>query len=130
MRTLLKWAAVLNIFLVLSCAAAMAPHYSSIMKDTSKCMLLIDDRARSGDSGCCCLLISRCQFSEWTAQLNEIVQGQRKRLCPTDSRLRPDVRALEHGRYKQVGVTVSCGIYAMLFKQVTNSKGWPSGRGT
>ncbi len=47
---------------------------------------------------------SRCQFTEWSAQLNEIAQGQRTHLIPTDARLRPDVRALEHGRYKEVCV--------------------------
>ena len=35
-------------------------------------------------------------------QLNELTQGQRGRLPPTDSRLRPDIRALEEGRFAQV----------------------------
>ncbi|KAK9916573.1 hypothetical protein WJX75_004348 [Coccomyxa subellipsoidea] len=43
--------------------------------------------------------LGRCHFSEWTASLNEIPQGHRKRLPPTDARLRPDVRALENGCY-------------------------------
>ncbi|CAL8466515.1 g6051 [Coccomyxa elongata] len=43
--------------------------------------------------------LGRCQFSEWTAHLNDIPQGLRKRLPPTDSRLRPDLRALDDGCY-------------------------------
>ncbi|EIE26264.1 hypothetical protein COCSUDRAFT_32122 [Coccomyxa subellipsoidea C-169] len=45
--------------------------------------------------------LGRCQFSEWTASLNEIPVGQRKRLPASDARLRPDIRALEDGRYGQ-----------------------------
>jgi len=48
------------------------------------------------------MLTCRYHFSEWTAQLNEITQGQRGRLIPTDTRFRPDVRAIEEGRYTEV----------------------------
>ena len=44
----------------------------------------------------------RFTFSEWTASLNELAQGQRGRLPPTDARLRPDVRAIEEGRFREV----------------------------
>ena len=44
----------------------------------------------------------RFNYSYWTASLNEIAQGQRGRLPPTDTRLRPDVRAIEEGRFVEV----------------------------
>lgn len=44
----------------------------------------------------------RFTFSEWTASLNELAPGQRRRLPPTDARLRPDVRAIEEGRFTEV----------------------------
>ena len=41
-------------------------------------------------------------FSEWDASLNQLVPGQSKGLPRTDVRLRPDLRALEEGRYIEV----------------------------
>ena len=35
--------------------------------------------------------------------LNQLQAGQEKALPPTDARLRPDLRLLEHGRTAQVG---------------------------
>ena len=46
--------------------------------------------------------LCRFTFSEWTASLNELAQGQRGRLPPTDARFRPDVRAIEEGRFTEV----------------------------
>ncbi|CAK0732247.1 hypothetical protein CVIRNUC_000104 [Coccomyxa viridis] len=43
----------------------------------------------------------RYQFSDWDASLNEITQGQRGRLPPSDARFRPDVRAIEDGRFTE-----------------------------
>ncbi|XP_050314790.1 oxysterol-binding protein-related protein 2 [Anthonomus grandis grandis] len=37
------------------------------------------------------------QFTEFAMSLNEIEQGMEKVICPTDSRLRPDIRKLEQG---------------------------------
>ncbi|XP_044765810.1 oxysterol-binding protein-related protein 2 isoform X2 [Coccinella septempunctata] len=37
------------------------------------------------------------QFTEFAMSLNEIEQGMDKYLCPSDSRLRPDIRKLEQG---------------------------------
>ncbi|KAL3289347.1 hypothetical protein HHI36_022784 [Cryptolaemus montrouzieri] len=37
------------------------------------------------------------QFTEFAMSLNEMEQGMKKYLCPTDSRLRPDIRKLEQG---------------------------------
>ncbi len=37
-------------------------------------------------------------FSHFTMGLNELLPGLESRLCPTDSRLRPDIRALENGQ--------------------------------
>ncbi len=48
------------------------------------------------------VLHCRFTFSEWTASLNELAQGQRGRLPPTDARFRPDVRAIEEGRFTEV----------------------------
>ena len=46
--------------------------------------------------------LCRFNYSHWTASLNEIPQGQRGRLPPTDTRFRPDVRAIEEGRFVEV----------------------------
>ncbi|XP_044741981.1 oxysterol-binding protein-related protein 1-like [Chrysoperla carnea] len=37
------------------------------------------------------------QFTNFAMSLNEMEEGMNKSLCPTDSRLRPDIRKLEHG---------------------------------
>ncbi|XP_011497275.1 PREDICTED: oxysterol-binding protein-related protein 2 [Ceratosolen solmsi marchali] len=37
------------------------------------------------------------QFTAFAMTLNEIEQGMKENLCPTDSRLRPDIRKLENG---------------------------------
>lgn len=37
------------------------------------------------------------QFTEFAMSLNEMESGMEKYLCPTDSRLRPDIRKLEQG---------------------------------
>ncbi|XP_030746243.1 oxysterol-binding protein-related protein 2 [Sitophilus oryzae] len=37
------------------------------------------------------------QFTEFAMSLNELEQGMNQTLCPTDSRLRPDIRKLEQG---------------------------------
>lgn len=47
-------------------------------------------------------LVSRYNFSEWDASLNEVTQGQRGRLPPSDARFRPDVRAIEDGCFTEV----------------------------
>ena len=40
-------------------------------------------------------------FSEWAVQLNEITEDIKDKLPPTDTRLRPDQRALEEGRVEK-----------------------------
>ena len=57
------------------------------------------------NEGC---LTCRYQFSEWDASLNEITQGQRGRLPPSDARFRPDVRAIEDGRFTEVSALRMC----------------------
>lgn len=37
------------------------------------------------------------QFTEFAMSLNEVERDMKGQLCPTDSRLRPDVRLLEQG---------------------------------
>ncbi|XP_018577884.1 oxysterol-binding protein-related protein 2 [Anoplophora glabripennis] len=37
------------------------------------------------------------QFTEFAMSLNELEPGMKKTICPTDSRLRPDIRKLEQG---------------------------------
>lgn len=37
------------------------------------------------------------QFTQFAMSLNEIDKDMDKRMCPTDSRLRPDIRKLEQG---------------------------------
>jgi hypothetical protein len=41
-------------------------------------------------------------MSEWVMRLNEITPQLAGRLPPTDTRLRPDVRAIEQGLYDEV----------------------------
>ena len=47
-------------------------------------------------------------------QLNELTQGQRGRLPPTDSRLRLDIRALEEGRFAQVSADLAARVSCLL----------------
>lgn len=37
------------------------------------------------------------QFTEFAMSLNELEREMKGQLCPTDSRLRPDIRLLEQG---------------------------------
>lgn len=39
-------------------------------------------------------------FTQFAMELNELTPGLEKKLCPTDSRLRPDQRAMELGNYE------------------------------
>lgn len=44
----------------------------------------------------------RYHMTPWAAQLNEMTPGLKEKLAPTDSRLRPDQRALEDGAFDEV----------------------------
>lgn len=46
-------------------------------------------------------------MSPWVMTLNEISLELQKRLPPTDTRLRPDIRCLEDGVYDQVSLQLS-----------------------
>ncbi len=65
-------------------------------------------------------LTSRYQFSDWDASLNEITQGQRGRLPPSDARFRPDVRAIEDGRFTEVSAV------KMHTQDIHARQEWPS----
>ena len=69
--------------------------------DAKICLTIkvLTELSTSINQGC---LTFRYQFSDWDASLNEIVQGQRGRLPPSDARFRPDVRAIEDGRFTEV----------------------------
>ncbi len=53
------------------------------------------------------LLPSRCwqyyNFSAFALSLNEMLPGMEDTIYPTDARLRPDIRHLEHGRLDEAG---------------------------
>lgn len=68
------------------------------------CSLLQQPLADADGALMCNSVVSSCRFnySYWTASLNEIAQGQRGRLPATDTRFRPDVRAIEEGRFVEV----------------------------
>lgn len=43
-------------------------------------------------------------MTPWTLALNEVASGLERLLPATDTRLRPDIRALELGQYDKVGL--------------------------
>lgn len=43
------------------------------------------------------VLFQYYQFTQFAMSLNELKPDMKRRLCPTDSRLRPDIRKLEEG---------------------------------
>ena len=47
-------------------------------------------------------MTSRYGMTRFVASMNQVVPGQQAKLPPSDSRQRPDLRALEQGRAKEV----------------------------
>ena len=82
-------------------AESCAPTYLKTALDAKICLTVkkLRELCTLMSQGC---LISRYQFSDWDASLNEIAQGQRGRLPLSDVRFRPDVRAIEDGRFTEV----------------------------
>lgn len=56
-------------------------------------------------------------------QANEMVEGLQKKLPPTDSRLRPDLRQLERGNYDKVLPAFATVCHPHLLNTVTPSAG-------
>lgn len=76
----------------------------NVMRQCSGAALKLSDHAAHTRRNCNC----RYSMTKFAVSLNELTPGLEERIAPTDSRLRPDQRALEDGVYDQVCFYLPC----------------------
>lgn len=67
---------------------------------------------------------SRWGLSVFAMQANEMTEGLREKLPPTDSRLRADLRQLEHGNYDKVTAPFSPCPHTFLHGTIIICMAW------